>query len=411
MATVIGGDEGSGGFPKGWKEKCTGTAKERITKNSAIAAVPHIDLETGTLKNLSFSENPASGVLKLAFSSDGFYLVVEVSKTPFLHIYKRLGDTFTKLMEPPDLPGVYLHNASLSKDGVYLALGSNNPPYLIIYKRVGDTFIKLTNITNKPYRSVSNVCFSADGNYLAAVTTDELFVYKRSGDSFTRLSKPSEQPSSPSKLSITADGTYIAIGSGIEERLHIYKRSENTIKKLTEISLLVDNMLNSLSFSSDGIYLAVGFGEKPYVIIYKRSGDTFTKLADPSIELSRDQDFVKYVCLSSDGLYLLLVTSQYPTLYIYKRSADNFTLLDRNFLNMTLITHAHFSPENDVVYGYGTTNKSIGGFSSRLYDVYNAENYIKPGTWDPSTKLGVAVEDASVGSSCKINLFPEVNGG
>lgn len=410
MATIIGGDEGSGGFPKGWKEKCTGKAKENITKDSAIAAKASTDLETGTLKKLSFSENPASGVFKLAFSSDGVYLAVIGNSTPYLHIYKRSGDTFTKLMEPPDLPGVFLKNASLSKDGLYLALGSGYIPFIIIYKRLGDTFVKLTDITNKPYSAVSDISFSADGNYLAAVTGDELFVYKRSGDNFTRLSGPSEQPSIPFHISITADGTYIAVDVTSKQCLYIYKRSEDTITKLTELSLLADNHLNSLSFSADGIYLAVGFGKKPYVIVYKRSGDTFTKLSGPPVEFDRDDQYVTYVEFSLDGLYLLLVTRQNPMLYIYKRSGDNFTLIDRNFLNFTIIDSACFSPENDIIYGRNPANILIGGFSSRSYDIYNAASYIKPGTWDPSTKLGVAVENALVGSSCKVNLFPEING-
>ncbi|WP_154666368.1 WD40 repeat domain-containing protein [Anaeromassilibacillus senegalensis] len=410
MATIIGGDEGSGGFPKGWKEKCTGTAKESITKNSAIAAVPHIDLETGTLKNLSFSENPTPVVNYMLFSSDGKYLACGGFADSNLDVYKRFGDTFTKLIGPVDRVDSLMNSMSISLNGLYVAAGFLVQPFITIYKRIEDTYVNLTDAVNIS-ASVVDLCFSSDGNYLACITTTALYVYKRSGDNFTELYFPYERLQNAHRISITADGTYIAIGSSKKASLYIYKRSKDTLTKLTELSVLVEGDIESLSFSSDGIYLAVGIKQKPYLIIYKRSNDTFTKLAESSVELIAEDISLKSVVFSSDGLYLLLVPEETITLYIYKRSGDIFTLLNRKFRDYARITCACFSPENDIVYMTSTLLNKIIGLSSRLYDVYNAENYIKPGTWDPSTKLGVAVESASAGSSCKINLFPEVNGG
>lgn len=409
MATVIGGDEGSGGFPKGWKEKCTGTAKENITKNSAIAAVTHTDLETGTLKNLSFSENPTLVVNYMLFSSDGEYLACGGFADSNLDVYKRFGDTFTKLIGPVDRVDSLMNSMSISLNGLFVAAGFVVQPYVTIYKRIEDTYVNLTDAVNIS-ASVVDLCFSYDGNYLACITTTALYVYKRSGDNFTKLYLPYERLQNAHRISITADGTYIAIGSSKKASLYIYKRAKDTLTKLTELSVLVEGDIESLSFSSDGIYLAVGIQQKPYLIIYKRSSDTFTKLAESSVELITDDISIKSVAFSLDGRYLLFVASESQRLYIYKRSGDNFKLLDRIFREYAGVICACFSPENDIVYNTVMIGR-IKGLSSRLYDVYNAANYIKPGTWDPSTKLGVAVEDASVGSSCKINLFPEVNGG
>src|SRR5690554_1483990 len=73
----------------------------------------------------------------------GTYLVVAHDSSPHVTIYKRNGDTFTKLDDPAALPGGVGYGAAFSPDGAYLAVAHYTSPHVTIYKRNGDTFTKL----------------------------------------------------------------------------------------------------------------------------------------------------------------------------------------------------------------------------------------------------------------------------
>ena len=80
----------------------------------------------------------------------GDYLAVSHELSPFITIYKRSGDTFTKLSDPATLPTGDGIGVSFSGDGTYLAMAHISTPYIAIYKRSGDTFTKLSNPSDLP---------------------------------------------------------------------------------------------------------------------------------------------------------------------------------------------------------------------------------------------------------------------
>ena len=79
-------------------------------------------------------------------------------------MYKRSGDTFTKLTFSPALP-FDGRGVSFSSDDTYLAV-AHDTTYLTVYKRSGDTFTKLTGIA-APAGEGYGVSFSSDDTYLA----------------------------------------------------------------------------------------------------------------------------------------------------------------------------------------------------------------------------------------------------
>lgn len=115
--------------------------------------------------------------INLRFSPDGVYLVMINNERPFLEIYKRSGDSFTKLNNLSHMPSYSNnpYNADFSPDGVYLAIANEGSPRLIIYKRSGDSFTKLPNPTVPPLR-VNGLAFSLDGNYLVAATQESPYI-------------------------------------------------------------------------------------------------------------------------------------------------------------------------------------------------------------------------------------------
>jgi len=77
-------------------------------------------------------------------------LSVAHSNDPFVSIYKRSGDTFTKLADPNILPTSNANGVAFSGDGIYMSVAHGTSPFVTIYKRSGDTFTKLANPASLP---------------------------------------------------------------------------------------------------------------------------------------------------------------------------------------------------------------------------------------------------------------------
>ncbi|MDD4414962.1 MAG: hypothetical protein PHR14_10560, partial [Oscillospiraceae bacterium] len=68
------------------------------------------------------------------FSSDDTYMAVAHTTTPFVTIYKRSGDTFTKLANPAALPTGNSNGIVFSsKDDFLIVVNTASDPYITIY--------------------------------------------------------------------------------------------------------------------------------------------------------------------------------------------------------------------------------------------------------------------------------------
>ena len=119
---------------------------------------------------------------KIYFPLVKTYLCIAHYVSPYLTIYKRSGDTFTKLANPATLPTGIGISAAFSADGTYLCIAHYVSPYLTIYKRSGDTFTKLPDPATLPTGAGRSAAFSVDGIYLCIAhnTSPYLTIYKRS---------------------------------------------------------------------------------------------------------------------------------------------------------------------------------------------------------------------------------------
>ena len=61
------------------------------------------------------------------------YLAVAHASSPYITIYKRSGDTFTKLSNPSSRPTGNGEGCAFSPDGMYLAVAHATSPYITIY--------------------------------------------------------------------------------------------------------------------------------------------------------------------------------------------------------------------------------------------------------------------------------------
>lgn len=238
----------------------------------------------------------------VAFSSSGTYLAVAHLQPPYITIYKRSGDTFTKLPDPDTLPvqsGLADYEAdgvSFSPDENYLAVAHDDEPFVTIYKRSGDTFTKLPDPDTLPGGVGAGVSFSSNGSYLAVAHNDPpcIAIYKRSGDTFTKLPEPDVAPSATNgrTVSFSSDDRYLAISLDISPYLTIYRKTGDEFTKLPDRDVVSAISSFGATFSSNNMFLAVAVAADPYVVIYKRD-----RIDHASVSSEHDKAIV---CASDD---------------------------------------------------------------------------------------------------------------
>src|SRR5690606_7535588 len=144
-----------------------------------------------------------------------------------LTIYKRSGDTFTKLADPATPPPNAGHGCDFDPTGTYLAVAKYGSPNITIYKRSGDTFTKLANPATLPTGEGWSCAFDPTGTYLAVAHDRRPYItiYERDGDTFTKLDDPSTSPIGTCLgCAFDPTGTYFAVAHSSSPYVTIYKR-------------------------------------------------------------------------------------------------------------------------------------------------------------------------------------------
>lgn len=198
-----------------------------------------------------------------------------------LQILKEINGVLTLLPPPASVP-MQATGAAFSSDGTYLTVASSSPAGIYVYKRSGDTFTRLADPTPAIAGTPYGIDFGADDEYMAVSTTDNavgLYIYKRTGDTFTGITTPASLLSSiKPALDISNNGNYLAITSWNAPYLMIYRRNGNVFTKLPDPAIMPTGMSFAVKFSNDDSFLAV-MQQSTANVIYARTGDTFTKLA------------------------------------------------------------------------------------------------------------------------------------
>ncbi len=307
---------------------------------------------------------PAGTGNGVAWSPDGTYLSIAHTNSPYITIYKRSGDTFTKLSNPANLPAGTGNGVAWSPDGNYMSVAHANSPYITIYKRSGDTFTKLTDPATLPASTGNGVAWSPDGNYMSVAHANSPYItiYKRSGDTFTKLTNPGTLPTGNGTDSAwSPDGNYMAVSHANSPRVTIYSRSGDTFTKLSNPANLPTNNAQDVTWSPNGQYMAVAHWSSPYVTIYEQSGSTFTKQANPSSLLP---DNAYGVAWSPNGMYLSVVhnVSGGDAFGIYKGASGPADMI----VNGQLMVNGGIHSENFVItsVGYASFNGALSVGSS-----------------------------------------------
>ncbi len=254
-----------------------------------------------------------------SFSPDGTYLALAL-KTNGMCVYKRSGDSFSLLPAPDDMPLGAFTYAAWSPDGTYLALTCNDSPKIILYKRSGDTFTRLsfTAWTGIGAYSIYSPSFSPDGTQLAMGLSQSPYIaiYSRSGDTFTRLADPAVLPAGNGiGVAYSPTGNYLAVAHWVSPFITIYSRSGSTYTKLPNPAGLPPADGTGVAWSHDATYLAMVSGrDAPVLTTYQRSGDTFTRLASPYVVPNEWAQWIRFGYDSVSGADFLAVPYEWGLL-------------------------------------------------------------------------------------------------
>ncbi|MFS2159174.1 hypothetical protein ACCD10_17720 [Pseudomonas sp. Pseusp122] len=254
-----------------------------VDSSSGVARLEPYKIVSGVATKLATIITTSTGYPYLSFSADGVYLAVAYGATsPYLEVYKRSGDSFTKLTLPALTQGG--NSCTFSDDGVYLGITYNVSPYFAAYKRTGDTFTKLTTPVVGATALVGQMAVSADGVYWAistGVSGPNLAVVKRTGDAFAVVTQVVGVNGAFSAMSMSKDGSYLACIVPNNPVAFIYKRSGDAFVYQQQVNNVNGTNAMSVMFSPDGKYLYSGDSAGFYV--YRNVGETFGRLTGPGV--------------------------------------------------------------------------------------------------------------------------------
>ena len=224
------------------------------------------------------------------------------------------------------------NSISLSSDGSIIAIGSylnNNTGSVRVYNYNGTEWIKLgsninSNMTDDRFGisvSLSSdgtiVAIGADYNSYNGLNSGNVSIFKYDNNNWVQLgnniSGETEDDYSGKSISLSNDGTIIAIGSyrnnsnGFNTgNVRIFKyNGSNWIKLGNNIYGEIDNDYfgTSISLSGDGSVIAIGANGNMsgYTQIYKFNDTTWIQLGNDIVGGSISDNSGKYVKLSNDG--------------------------------------------------------------------------------------------------------------
>lgn len=218
------------------------------------------------------------------------FAVVLVGASPFVHVYKRVGDSLVAVNAADH--GLTLssnaRNGAFSPSGRYLAIALNNGTRNIfrIWKCNKGVFTFLTDIDETWTYTTYFPTFSADDRFFAGGTNESdtvkncvAYRIDTATDTFTRLADLSNQVSGTiSSPALSSDGTYLAVGRSSNANgggIQYYKFNGTSFVFLT--SLNGTNPSRHPAFSSDdsmSLFLTDDAATNK-IFTVSRSGDTF----------------------------------------------------------------------------------------------------------------------------------------
>jgi dipeptidyl aminopeptidase/acylaminoacyl peptidase len=252
-----------------------------------------------------------------AFSSDGQYLSVGFTASPFLAVYRITGsvgsETITQITLSGTLPTNVINKIQFSPNGEFLACACDSTTRLIIFRKMTPTEFSSTGITitTQDSGNVDGIAWSPDSQFLTTVSTSTPFfrLYRRNGSAFTRLTDTTFAPSvAQHSTTFSPDGSQLLFASGSQTtKITVLEFNGTTYTPVTATLNGITTgvyKIDSIKYSPDGNFIAFSMNTSPFIQILSRSGTTFTRILSAQITTLPVNDCFD-VSWTSDGQYLI----------------------------------------------------------------------------------------------------------
>ena len=252
------------------------------------------------------------------------YLAVGSSVSPFIAIYKRNGDTYTKLTTPASVPAYSVTGVAWN-GSTHLILAHGGYPYVTVYKRTGDTFTKLSDFTtNEGYADTGKVRVDDTGGYMAFnySLTPYVKTCTISGDTFAMCAAPAVPPATGNAGATnvqfnlnSGSGDWFALTA--RSSLNVYTMANPPVKVTTSFTGQgVLSLRAGLFCSNDDSTLVYGTGSS--INIYQiLSGPSFTPMPSPYTAISLGATCNAAAREDYYGIFLALGVTATPFLRVY----------------------------------------------------------------------------------------------
>ncbi|MFF2048054.1 putative Ig domain-containing protein [Stenotrophomonas bentonitica] len=227
---------------------------------------------------------PAGPSGTISWSPDDQYLAISSTASPYLWVYKRVGDTFTALTLPATGMVSRAQGLTWSPDGATLAVAPESTAFPFVLRRTGDTFALQTLGDQLPNAQERGLVYSPTGDALKITYANAIYGWTVNGGAYTQAGKSADLPPASAftleASDYSADGKMFATGLTIAPWLALFSVSGGAF--LAEaVPPGVASGAKQPRFSPDSKYLGWATTATPYVKLYRRSGEgyAFTDMA------------------------------------------------------------------------------------------------------------------------------------
>lgn len=262
----------------------------------ATATTPFIQIyqrATGTsiwVKLANPATLPAGAATGVAWSPNSEFLTVTHASSPFCTVYQRSGTTFTKLIGASSqfsstLPTGQGNGAAWSSDGRFMMVAHTSSPYLSVYERtLGTTFTKISNPATLPASDGLGCAISNDGIYFALTVSSSPYclVYSRSGTTLTKMvagdtsqfCDSAELPTGQgNRVAFSLDGSHMTVAHNTSPYITDYILTSGEWEKQTNPSTLPAGNALGVCWQSEREFLLVANTTTPFLVLYQTASD------------------------------------------------------------------------------------------------------------------------------------------
>ena len=311
------------------------------------------------LSNLSNNPTGIASRTGIAFSSDETYLAIGSNDSDMAYIYKRSGDTFTKLTTLSQSSSIRAISLAFDPTDTYLAVASNGGDFLYVYKRDGDTFTKLT-IATLPTKSGFHVEFNEDGTRLLWSSDAEgtagksLMVYDISGDTFTYDTSTPGFDAYDIKEPFFVDDDIVIIGNSIDASGNNAMKYDSSWTQ-TIFATQPTQTIKTVVYSKSNSVIALGVANSSYVYTYEYNTDDISQIGGlDSTSISASID-----AIAIHDKFISATSSTDNEMYMYNASGVYLVRNKETVYSPTSGSSVEFSPTGRYLVYVGDSTPSV----------------------------------------------------